>query len=72
MDDEVFRALADASRRTLLDRLFERDGQTLGELEAALPYASLPHEFLLARAVSLEELDELVERQARREELAGR
>src|SRR4029450_13771907 len=37
MDDEVFRALADANRRTLLDRLFERDGQTLGELEAALP-----------------------------------
>jgi uncharacterized protein YndB with AHSA1/START domain/DNA-binding transcriptional ArsR family regulator len=37
MDDEVFRALADASRRTLLDRLFERDGQTLGDLEAALP-----------------------------------
>ena len=37
MDDEVFRALADPNRRTLLDRLFERDGQTLGELEAALP-----------------------------------
>ena len=37
MDDGVFRALADPSRRTLLDRLFERDGQTLGELEAALP-----------------------------------
>ncbi|MEW6225810.1 MAG: SRPBCC domain-containing protein [Chloroflexota bacterium] len=37
MDDEVFRALADSSRRTLLDSLFERDGQTLGELEAALP-----------------------------------
>jgi len=37
MDDEgVFRALADDSRRLLLDRLFERDGQTLGELEAAL------------------------------------
>ena len=33
----MFRALADSSRRTLLDRLFERDGQTLGELEAALP-----------------------------------
>ncbi len=31
-DDSVFRALADASRRSLLDRLFERDGQTLGEL----------------------------------------
>lgn len=33
----MFRALADSSRRTLLDRLFERDGQALGELEAALP-----------------------------------
>jgi len=33
----VFRALADASRRVLLDRLYERDGQTLGELCAALP-----------------------------------
>jgi uncharacterized protein YndB with AHSA1/START domain/DNA-binding transcriptional ArsR family regulator len=28
----VFKALADPSRRLLLDRLFERDGQTLGEL----------------------------------------
>lgn len=33
----VFRALADANRRTLLDQLFERDGQTLGELCEALP-----------------------------------
>ena len=33
----VFRALADPNRRELLDRLFERDGQTLGELSAALP-----------------------------------
>ena len=31
-DDTVFRALADASRRQLLDRLHERSGQTLGEL----------------------------------------
>jgi DNA-binding transcriptional ArsR family regulator len=31
-DDAVFRALADASRRQLLDRLFARNGQTLGEL----------------------------------------
>lgn len=30
--DAVFRALADASRRQLLDRLHERNGQTLGEL----------------------------------------
>ncbi|HEX6548635.1 MAG TPA: SRPBCC domain-containing protein [Candidatus Dormibacteraeota bacterium] len=35
--DDVFRALADASRRELLDRLFERDGQTLLELTGALP-----------------------------------
>lgn len=30
--DAVFRALADASRRDLLDRLFARNGQTLMEL----------------------------------------
>ena len=28
-DDLVFKALADPTRRRLLDRLFERDGQTL-------------------------------------------
>src|SRR4051812_26982764 len=33
----VFRALSDPSRRLLLDQLFERDGQTLGELCAHLP-----------------------------------
>src|ERR671938_105122 len=32
--DAVFRALADPTRRFLLDLLFERDGRTLGELEA--------------------------------------
>jgi DNA-binding transcriptional ArsR family regulator len=32
-DDLVFRALADPTRRLLLDRLFERDGRTLTELE---------------------------------------
>lgn len=31
-DDAVFRALADGSRRLLLDRLRARDGQTLSEL----------------------------------------
>ena len=31
-DDAVFRALADANRRQLLDRLHRRNGQTLGEL----------------------------------------
>jgi uncharacterized protein YndB with AHSA1/START domain len=37
MDDEVFKALADPSRRLLLDRLFERDGQSLVELRDGLP-----------------------------------
>ena len=35
-DDQVFKALADSSRRFLLDLLFEQDGQTLGELESQL------------------------------------
>ena len=30
--DEVFKALADASRRKLLDELFQSNGQTLGDL----------------------------------------
>ncbi len=30
--DDVFKALADGSRRYLLDRLYARNGQTLGEL----------------------------------------
>jgi DNA-binding transcriptional ArsR family regulator len=34
-DDAVFRALADASRRPLLDRLSRHNGQTLSELCAA-------------------------------------
>lgn len=35
--DDVFRALADRTRRTLLDELFEQDGQTLTALEERLP-----------------------------------
>jgi DNA-binding transcriptional ArsR family regulator len=31
-DDKVFKALADSSRRQLLDRLHDSNGQTLGEL----------------------------------------
>jgi uncharacterized protein YndB with AHSA1/START domain/DNA-binding transcriptional ArsR family regulator len=39
MDDEVFRALADPSRRQLLDALNARNGQTLRELCAGLDMA---------------------------------
>ena len=35
-DDRVFKALADPTRRFLLDQLFMRDGRTLTELESAL------------------------------------
>ena len=35
-DDLVFKALADPTRRFLLDRLFARDGRTLTELESEL------------------------------------
>src|SRR4051794_13039587 len=35
--DDVFKALADPTRRKLLDELFHEDGQTLGALEARLP-----------------------------------
>ena len=35
-DDKVFKALADPTRRFLLDLLFERDGRTLTELESGL------------------------------------
>jgi DNA-binding transcriptional ArsR family regulator len=35
-DDAVFKALADPTRRHLLDRLFEGDGRTLTDLESEL------------------------------------
>ncbi len=52
--EPVFRALADPHRRRLLDRLFERDGQRLGELESALPemtrFGVMKHLRVLERA----------------------
>src|SRR5438034_9291537 len=35
--DAVFKALADPTRRSLLDELFEQDGQSLSALERRLP-----------------------------------
>jgi DNA-binding transcriptional ArsR family regulator len=35
-DDLVFKALADPTRRHLLDQLYERDGRTLWDLESEL------------------------------------
>lgn len=42
-----------------------------GEIEAVLPYTSIPAEFVLASAISIDELDEMIERRARREEHSG-
>jgi DNA-binding transcriptional ArsR family regulator len=56
MDDEaIFRALADPSRRRLLDLLFERDGRTLTELESPLPmtrFGVMKHLRVLEEAVA--------------------
>ena len=45
--EKIFRALADRSRRRLLDVLLRRDGQTVAELDAALPdvtrFATMKH-----------------------------
>jgi DNA-binding transcriptional ArsR family regulator len=47
-DDRVFRALADPTRRLLLDLLFARDGRTLTELVAEV-VAALPREVEMTR-----------------------
>ena len=52
-DDGVFRALADPTRRFLLDLLFERDGRTLSELDAELEmtrFGVMKHLRVLAEA----------------------
>jgi uncharacterized protein YndB with AHSA1/START domain/DNA-binding transcriptional ArsR family regulator len=51
--DDVFRALADPTRRTLLDELFKQDGQTLSALEERLPmtrFGVMKHLKLLEQA----------------------
>jgi len=51
---EVFRALADPTRRALLDRLFSHDGQTLNELCQNFPemtrFGVMKHLSVLAEA----------------------
>jgi DNA-binding transcriptional ArsR family regulator len=36
-EEQIFKALSDSTRRFLLDRLFENDGQTLSDLESEVP-----------------------------------
>ena len=65
-DDRVFRALADPTRRFLLDRLFERDGRTLTELESELEMTRFG---VMKHLRVLEEADLVVTRRSGREKL---
>jgi DNA-binding transcriptional ArsR family regulator len=52
-DDRIFKALADPTRRFLLDLLFARDGRTLTELESELEmtrFGVMKHLKVLAEA----------------------
>jgi DNA-binding transcriptional ArsR family regulator len=65
-DDRVFKALADPTRRFLLDLLFARDGRTLTELESELEMTR----FGVAKHLrGLEEAGLVVTRRSGREKL---
>jgi DNA-binding transcriptional ArsR family regulator len=65
-DDRVFKALADPTRRFLLDLLFQRDGRTLTELESELQMTR----FGVAKHLKvLAEADLVVVRRSGREKL---
>src|SRR5215204_2193078 len=65
-DDLVFKALADRTRRHLLDRLYARDGRTLTELESELEMTR----FGVAKHLKvLEEAGLVVTRRSGREKL---
>lgn len=64
--DAVFKALADPTRRLLLDRLFEQDGQSITQLEEKLPMSR----FGVAKHLRvLEQAGLLVARKSGREKL---
>src|SRR5882724_6725794 len=65
-DDAVFKALADSSRRLLLDLLFARDGRTLTELEAELEMTRFG---VMKHLKVLEEADLVLTRRRGREKL---
>ena len=65
-DDLVFRALADPTRRFLLDLLFLRDGRTLKELESELAMTRFG---VMKHLRILEDADLVVTRRSGREKL---
>jgi len=64
--DEVFKALADPTRRSLLDELFRQDGQTLSALEERLPMTRFG---VMKHLKQLEEAGLVVTRRRGREKL---
>jgi uncharacterized protein YndB with AHSA1/START domain len=64
--DDVFRALADPTRRDLLDELFRQDGQTLSALEARFPMTRFG---VMKHLKQLEEAGLVVTRRRGREKL---
>jgi DNA-binding transcriptional ArsR family regulator len=64
--DEVFKALADPTRRELLDRLYARNGQTLTALEGKLPMSRFG---VMKHLKVLEEANLVVTRKRGREKL---
>jgi DNA-binding transcriptional ArsR family regulator len=65
-DDRVFKALADPTRRFLLDLLFVRDGRTLSELESTL---EMTRYGVMKHLRVLEEAGLVVSRRSGREKL---
>ena len=65
-DDQVFKALADATRRHLLDQLFTRDGRTLTELLEGLDMTRFG---VMKHLSVLEEAGLVVTRKSGREKL---
>jgi DNA-binding transcriptional ArsR family regulator len=65
-DDRIFKALADPTRRFLLDRLFARDGRTLTELESELEMTRFG---VMKHLRVLEEVGLVVARRSGREKL---
>jgi DNA-binding transcriptional ArsR family regulator len=65
-DDRVFKALADSTRRFLLDLLFARDGRTLTELESELAMTRFG---VMKHLKVLEDADLVVTRRSGREKL---
>lgn len=69
-DDLVFKALADTTRRRLLDALFVRGGRTLGELEQVVAEHTQMTRFGVSKHLKLlEEAGLVVARKQGREKL---